>query len=157
MTVAEGRIRMDAFRSITDEEKLAAYVELAGPAMRAGGAAGSWHAGGYRRTAFESGIVERTTLIEFDSVEADCGRLPQAPATQARAAGPQSTVQSARSGSSNRSTDRAAARYGWITRQFSGAPRPLPYGSPGDLLRRRRSPLRRTVTASREVVGFGVS
>jgi len=59
---------INTFRSITDDEKLAAYVELAGPAMRAAG--GRFLARGLPAAAFESGIVERTTLIEFPSVEA---------------------------------------------------------------------------------------
>jgi uncharacterized protein (DUF1330 family) len=59
---------INTFRSITDDEKLAAYVELAGPAMRAAG--GTFLARGMPAAAFESGIVERTTLIEFPSVEA---------------------------------------------------------------------------------------
>lgn len=59
---------INTFRSITDEERLAAYVELAGPAMRAAG--GRFLARGTPAHAFESGIRERTTLIEFDSVDA---------------------------------------------------------------------------------------
>ena len=59
---------INTFRSITDEERLAVYVELAGPAMLAGG--GRFLARGLPAAAFESGIVERTTLIEFPSVEA---------------------------------------------------------------------------------------
>ncbi len=59
---------INTFRSIRDEEKLAAYIELAGPAMRAAG--GKFLARGLPAHAFESGIVERTTLIEFDSVDA---------------------------------------------------------------------------------------
>ena len=59
---------INTFRSIKDEKKLAAYVELAGPAMRAAG--GRFLARGLPARAFESGIVERTTLIEFDSVDA---------------------------------------------------------------------------------------
>ncbi len=59
---------INTFRSIHDEEKLAAYVELAGPAMRAAG--GRFLARGLPAHAFESGLVERTTLIEFDSVAA---------------------------------------------------------------------------------------
>jgi uncharacterized protein (DUF1330 family) len=59
---------INTFRSISDEEKLAAYVELAGPAMQAAG--GRFLARGLPAHAFESGLVERTTLIEFDSVEA---------------------------------------------------------------------------------------
>ena len=59
---------INPFRSINDERKLAAYVELAGPAMLAAG--GKFLARGLPAHAFESGIVERTTLIEFDSVDA---------------------------------------------------------------------------------------
>ena len=59
---------INTFRSITDDVRLAAYVELAGPAMRAAG--GTFLARGLPAAAFESGIVERTTLIEFASVEA---------------------------------------------------------------------------------------
>jgi uncharacterized protein (DUF1330 family) len=58
---------INTFRSIHDEQKLAAYIELAGPAMRAAG--GRFLARGLPARAFESGLVERTTLIEFDSVE----------------------------------------------------------------------------------------
>ena len=58
---------INTFRSIDDQEKLAAYVELAGPAMRAAG--GRFLARGLPSRAFESGVVERTTLIEFDSVD----------------------------------------------------------------------------------------
>ena len=59
---------INTFRSIQDEQKLAAYIELAGPAMRAAG--GRFLARGLPARAFESGLVERTTLIEFDSVDA---------------------------------------------------------------------------------------
>ena len=59
---------INTFRSITDDEKPAAYVQLAGPAMRAAG--GTFLARGLPAAAFEAGIVERTTLIEFASVDA---------------------------------------------------------------------------------------
>ena len=58
---------INTFRSIDDEQKLAAYVELAGPAMRASG--GRFLARGMPAHAFESGVLERTTLIEFDSID----------------------------------------------------------------------------------------
>ncbi len=58
---------INSFRSIRDPEKLAAYAELAGPAMRAAG--GRFLARGMPAQVFESGVMERTTLIEFDSVE----------------------------------------------------------------------------------------
>jgi uncharacterized protein (DUF1330 family) len=57
-----------AYRSISDDDKLARYVELAVPAMRAAG--GKFLARGDAIHAFESGTTERTTLIEFPSVEA---------------------------------------------------------------------------------------
>jgi uncharacterized protein (DUF1330 family) len=59
---------INTFQSISDEGRLAAYVALAGPAMRAAG--GRFLARGLPEQAFESGLVERTTLIEFDSVDA---------------------------------------------------------------------------------------
>ena len=59
---------INTFRSVSDPDRLAAYAELAGPAMRASG--GRFLARGMPAAAFESGIVERTTLIEFPSVEA---------------------------------------------------------------------------------------
>jgi uncharacterized protein (DUF1330 family) len=59
---------INTFRSISDPQRLAAYAELAGAAMLAGG--GRFLARGLPAAAFESGVVERTTLIEFPSVEA---------------------------------------------------------------------------------------
>ncbi|MEV0428439.1 DUF1330 domain-containing protein [Micromonospora sp. NPDC050495] len=56
------------YRSISDEAKVAAYAELAGPALRAAG--GTFLARGLPSHAFEAGLVERTTLIEFPSVDA---------------------------------------------------------------------------------------
>ena len=58
---------VNTFRSIDDAERLAAYVELSGPAVRAAG--GRFLARGMPAHAFESGVLERTTLIEFDSVD----------------------------------------------------------------------------------------
>jgi uncharacterized protein (DUF1330 family) len=58
---------INTFRAVSDPDKLAAYVELAGPAMRTAG--GRFLARGVPAAAFESGSTERTTLIEFDSVE----------------------------------------------------------------------------------------
>ncbi len=59
---------INTFRSVSDPAKLAAYADLAGPAMRASG--GRFLARGDAVHAFESGTTERTTLIEFPSVEA---------------------------------------------------------------------------------------
>ena len=58
---------INTFRSVSDPEKLAAYIDLAGPAMRAYG--GRFLARGLPARAFESGVVERTVVIEFGSVE----------------------------------------------------------------------------------------
>jgi len=59
---------VNTFRSIADPDRLAAYAELAGPAIRAGG--GRFLARGLPARAFESGLLERTVIIEFDSVDA---------------------------------------------------------------------------------------
>jgi uncharacterized protein (DUF1330 family) len=58
---------INTFRSISDPVRLDAYIKLAGPAMRQAG--GRFRARGLPAAAFESGTVERTTLIEFDSVD----------------------------------------------------------------------------------------
>lgn len=59
---------INTFRSVSDPRKLAAYVDLAGPAMRESG--GRFLARGQPARVFEAGVDERTTVIEFDSVEA---------------------------------------------------------------------------------------
>ncbi len=58
---------VNTVRSVRDPQKLAAYIELAGPVMRAFG--GRFLARGNPARAFESGVLERTVLIEFDSVD----------------------------------------------------------------------------------------
>lgn len=55
------------YRKIIDANKLAAYAELAGPAIEAGG--GRFLARTTAAKAYEDGLLERTVLIEFDSVE----------------------------------------------------------------------------------------
>jgi uncharacterized protein (DUF1330 family) len=55
------------YREIKDPAKLAAYAKLAGPAIEAGG--GRTLARGTAVKAYEAGQLERTVLIEFDSVE----------------------------------------------------------------------------------------
>lgn len=57
-----------AYREIHDPDKLAAYLELAGPAIAAGG--GTFLARGPAAKVYEAGIPERTTLIEFESLDA---------------------------------------------------------------------------------------
>ena len=59
---------MTVYREITDEAKVAAYVELAGPALRDAG--GRYLARGFPDETYESGEVTRTVLIEFESVQA---------------------------------------------------------------------------------------
>jgi uncharacterized protein (DUF1330 family) len=56
------------FTRISDPDRVAAYAALAGPAMRAAG--GRFLARGEPAHTFEGGASCRTTLIEFDSVEA---------------------------------------------------------------------------------------
>jgi uncharacterized protein (DUF1330 family) len=58
---------INTFTAVHDTAKLDAYVKLAGPAMRAAG--GRFLARGNPAAAFELGTTERTTLIEYDSVE----------------------------------------------------------------------------------------
>jgi uncharacterized protein (DUF1330 family) len=53
---------------ITDEEKLAAYAALAGPALTEAG--GRFLARGLPEKVYEAGRSTRTVLIEFPSVEA---------------------------------------------------------------------------------------
>ena len=56
------------YREIRDEAKVAAYAELAGPALRSAG--GTFVARGLPEQTYEAGEKSRTVLIEFDSVEA---------------------------------------------------------------------------------------
>ncbi|PNE37450.1 DUF1330 domain-containing protein [Streptomyces noursei] len=56
------------YRSVRDSEKLAAYGKLAKTALEAAG--GRILARGGRVTAFESGVPERTVLVEFPSYDA---------------------------------------------------------------------------------------
>ena len=57
---------VSAYRAIHDTDKLAAYAKLAGPALTAGG--GRFLARGVPAKVFEKGLMQRTVLIEFDSV-----------------------------------------------------------------------------------------
>ncbi len=58
---------VSVYRTISDPEKLAAYNQLAGPAVQLGG--GRLLSRGVRVVAHDAGIAERTVLIEFDSFE----------------------------------------------------------------------------------------
>jgi uncharacterized protein (DUF1330 family) len=55
------------YHEISDPDKLAAYAKLAGPAIENGG--GRFLARGMPAHVYDEGILERTVLIEFDSVE----------------------------------------------------------------------------------------
>ena len=57
---------ISAYRSIRDPEKLAAYAKLAGPALTAAG--GQFLARGVPARVYESGLAQRTVLIQFESV-----------------------------------------------------------------------------------------
>ena len=59
---------ISVYKEIVDEDKVAAYAELAGPALTAAG--GTFLARGTPRQTYESGEATRTVLIEFESVEA---------------------------------------------------------------------------------------
>jgi uncharacterized protein (DUF1330 family) len=56
------------YKEILDEAKLAAYAELAGPALQEAG--GTFVARGLPAHTYEAGENTRTVLIEFESVEA---------------------------------------------------------------------------------------
>jgi uncharacterized protein (DUF1330 family) len=55
------------YRSISNPDSMRAYAELAGPAIQAGG--GRFLARGNPAKAYESGLMQRVVVIEFDSVE----------------------------------------------------------------------------------------
>ena len=59
---------ISVYREIFDEAKVAAYAQLAGPALR--GAGGKIIARGTPEQTYESGEQTRTVIIEFESVEA---------------------------------------------------------------------------------------
>ncbi|MFZ2738390.1 MAG: DUF1330 domain-containing protein [Burkholderiaceae bacterium] len=59
---------ISAYRSITDTDALAAYAKLAGPSLSAAG--GKFLARGVPAAVKESGAMQRTVLIEFESVDA---------------------------------------------------------------------------------------
>ena len=57
---------VNAYRAVSDPDKLAAYAKLAGPAITAGG--GRFLVRGEPAKVYENGLMLRTVLIEFDSV-----------------------------------------------------------------------------------------
>jgi uncharacterized protein (DUF1330 family) len=58
---------ISCYRQVSDPDKLAAYAKLAGPAIEGGG--GRILARTTAAKAYEDGRLDRTVLIEFDSVE----------------------------------------------------------------------------------------
>ena len=59
---------ISTYQKVIDDTKLAAYAALAGPAISAGG--GRFLARGTPAKVYEAGVLERTVLIEFDSLDA---------------------------------------------------------------------------------------
>ena len=59
---------ISTYQKINDQDKLAAYAALAGPAITASG--GKFIVRGIPAKIYEAGVQERTVVIEFDSVEA---------------------------------------------------------------------------------------
>ena len=58
---------ISCYRQVSDPDKLVAYAKLAGPAIEGGG--GRFLALAVAAKAYEDGKVDRTVIIEFDSVE----------------------------------------------------------------------------------------
>jgi uncharacterized protein (DUF1330 family) len=67
LEMAKG-IWVATYRAVKDEAKLGEYAKLAAPAISAGG--GKFLARGTAVKAYENGILQRTVVIEFPSVEA---------------------------------------------------------------------------------------
>ncbi|HEY4142048.1 MAG TPA: DUF1330 domain-containing protein [Pseudolabrys sp.] len=55
------------YREVKDPDKLAAYAKLAGPATAPFGA--KYLARGTAAAAYESGVIQRVVVTEFDNVE----------------------------------------------------------------------------------------
>ena len=58
---------ISCYREVLDPAKLAAYAKLALPAIEAGG--GRFLTRAPAAKAYEAGLLERTIIIEFESVE----------------------------------------------------------------------------------------
>ncbi len=59
---------LSAYRSIKDQTALQDYAKLAGPAIQAAG--GRFLVRGNPAKTYEAGVMQRTVIVEFDSVEA---------------------------------------------------------------------------------------
>jgi len=58
---------ISAYRAVTNPTALGEYAKLAGPALTAAG--GRFLARGTAARTYEAGLLQRTVIIEFDSVE----------------------------------------------------------------------------------------
>ncbi len=58
---------ISCYRQVSDPARLTAYAQLAGPAIESGG--GRFLARSTAVKAYEDGKLDRTVVIEFDSVE----------------------------------------------------------------------------------------
>ncbi|HEY4215163.1 MAG TPA: DUF1330 domain-containing protein [Steroidobacteraceae bacterium] len=58
---------VSCYREVKDPAKLAAYAQLALPAIESGG--GRFLARSVAAVAYEAGVLERLVIIEFDSME----------------------------------------------------------------------------------------
>jgi uncharacterized protein (DUF1330 family) len=58
---------ISCYRKVNDPAKLAAYAQLAGPAIEGGG--GRFLARATAAKAYEDGKTERTVVIEFESLD----------------------------------------------------------------------------------------
>ena len=58
---------VSTYRAIKNSDKVAAYAKLAGPALTAAG--GQFLARGEPAAVYELGVMQRTVLIEFASIE----------------------------------------------------------------------------------------
>ena len=59
---------VSCYQSIDHPDKLAAYAKLAAPALLAAG--GRFLVSGTAAKAYEQGLVQRTVIVEFDSLAA---------------------------------------------------------------------------------------
>ncbi|MBN9427090.1 MAG: DUF1330 domain-containing protein [Burkholderiales bacterium] len=59
---------VSVYRVVKDDDALAAYAKLAGPALAAAG--GRFIARGSPAAVKEHGVMQRTVLVEFDSLQA---------------------------------------------------------------------------------------
>jgi uncharacterized protein (DUF1330 family) len=59
---------VNVYRSISDQSKLQAYAALAGPAIESNG--GRFLVRGNPQKTYESGLMQRVVVIEFESIDA---------------------------------------------------------------------------------------